>query len=1112
MLAALAILAVCSVYVLAQTPTPTPQLPGTAMGAANISTVNFINIAQSSSPIPTPTPTPTPPPGSSTTPVAFGVMPYATINLTPNPPIGQQSFTEQIPNEDGSGYTSVKVTFTPNLIAKKVTGGGVVLLEYDHSVSTMPCGYTWQNGAQNSLNGNTSWMDPSNGVSYYSGTLIADANDNGTVIGSIPILLPVTGIAQEFTNPYEDFSQPTYWPAGSRDPVQMSIPPGTVETENVTDTGQPYGFVETNPSSVTATSVTNAGTAFGNYTTGIVFSVNGFFGYLSYYYSDGSVFGVAWPSGFGTPQEALAPLGALFPSSLLFQAVSGRFELVSPSGLHVMTSVQNTVGGAYYYLLDDGPIAATLGPGGSFGGMNDGGRYLYGTGWADLSGPLQPIAGLQPSGSSQGAGTAMAINVNYDILGQKSGGAYALYTWTVTGPPTTSQPAGPGSYSENLLNLTAPTFTTPTGWQVVSLAASVSNSRMLVGQIQQVSDASGNTLPTSQQIVAPALFVPAALLVDANRDGVIDANDVGATSAAAPFTFWVNDGVDGFSTARGEPTVQEDLDPDPTTGAIPNYQQDSITCTRDLENFARLWLYTTGLNNAISSGHIIVGLEWHSNTGDAINGWGADDGAPAINIYAAAPKDGTAVNTGGADYLTDPNTAIDQASNEFQIMLGTVAKGEPFYFPTSELTSLTNTNPTAYFLFESAARGTGRLVMTFNTFSNGTYTKIGEGGWVYMNLKETQELYERWTVGDGPPLGRTTAGGGGAPSPTAQIKQLGLPAGATALQYSSTTVGLSVPSDPTGNDYILFVHGWNLAPWEKDAFAATMLKRLYWQGYKGKFGVFQWPTTYGNISLGSINSDFFNNTQKTPDYDDGEFTGWRSAQPLEKLLVQLNGQYGSNVFVLAHSMGNVVTGEALRIAGQQRLSLVKTYVATQAAVPGHCYDPTLSGTNLLLFGGINTLLTPNIYNSWMVPAQPAMGSSASFYNVNDFALSFWNLDEILKPDDRTRLGGYDYFYRSPDFTTVQDLFCKSIQITNVTQLHLGDANNVQDRYEIMAYSAQPRSKALGEAPNTAGFTSFVLQTPGFWPEDTLYQWNGAYSAHPWHSAEFLFTNADQQNY
>jgi hypothetical protein len=310
---------------------------------------------------------------------------------------------------------------------------------------------------------------------------------------------------------------------------------------------------------------------------------------------------------------------------------------------------------------------------------------------------------------------------------------------------------------------------------------------------------------------------------------------------------------------------------------------------------------------------------------------------------------------------------------------------------------------------------------------------------------------------------------------------------------------LSVPSDPNGNKYILFVHGWNLPPWEKDAFAETALKRLYWQSYKGKFGTFQWPTTYYETAA----------ALPVTCYDDGEFTAWQSAVPLEQLLVALHGGYGSNVYVLAHSMGNVVTGEALRLAGQNGVQLlVNTYVATQAAVPGACYDPLLDGEDPLptTWGSIKT---PNIYDGWLASGQSAVGARADFCNVNDFALTLlWEPDQETKPDS-------GYSYAGTDFSQIQDLFETGL----ANGLHLGNSANVQDRYQIMAYAAQPRSLALGAvldvSINAFGPTQSLPPSAtqaGVWPTDTFNEPNGLYSSHVWHSAEFLFTNADQQNY
>src|ERR1035438_2469425 len=70
---------------------------------------------------------------------------------------------------------------------------------------------------------------------------------------------------------------------------------------------------------------------------------------------------------------------------------------------------------------------------------------------------------------------------------------------------------------------------------------------------------------------------------------------------------WINDGIDGYCTLPGETSVQDDLD----VGS-PNSGEQMVTCSRDLENFARLWVYIGGLQTALTSGNIQVGLQWQS--------------------------------------------------------------------------------------------------------------------------------------------------------------------------------------------------------------------------------------------------------------------------------------------------------------------------------------------------------------------------------------------------------------------------------------------------------------------------------------------------------------------
>ena len=82
----------------------------------------------------------------------------------------------------------------------------------------------------------------------------------------------------------------------------------------------------------------------------------------------------------------------------------------------------------------------------------------------------------------------------------------------------------------------------------------------------------------------------------------------------------------------------------------------------------------------------------------------------------------------------------------------------------------------------------------------------------------------------------------------------------------------------TNLDYILFVHGYNMPTWEKDRYAETAYKRLYWQGYQGRFGEYRWPT------------------HSTPVlFDSDEFASWESGTGLYHLLVALNSKYPGNV-------------------------------------------------------------------------------------------------------------------------------------------------------------------------------------------------------------------------
>jgi hypothetical protein len=530
------------------------------------------------------------------------------------------------------------------------------------------------------------------------------------------------------------------------------------------------------------------------------------------------------------------------------------------------------------------------------------------------------------------------------------------------------------------------------------------------------------------------------LAVDNNRDGNITFDAADATSTDRPYRFWVNNDYDGY-----DPGIGDYADLDPAGGSDANNL--AISCTRDLEDYTRLWVNTQGITRELLDGTFLLALEWKDVTDD-----------PKIQFFQAAEADG------GARYLVDSDTAQQQCANYGTHLIewahrNVLTKDNPYIFPSSFWTraGVSTNQPVAHLLFDAVSRGSGQLVISI--YKNDGVTKLAESQPLCLKLQDVKEMYERWTAGDG---------NGGPPATTA-TPSLRLPPGVmTPFQYNS--------SSPEENEYILFVHGWNLAPWERDAFAETAFKRLYWQGYKGRFGAFQWPTEYGFGSWKTVATD--------PDnYDNSEFNAWSSGAGLLGLLNRLNSSYPGNVYLMAHSMGNVAAGEALKLAGSNQV--VNTYIAMQAAVPAHCYDQIadLRTVRLLLDSG-----TPDRYANYPTNNGPCYfsgtagaGNYINFYNANDWALAadHWQLDQDLKPDRA-------FFYDGINFFAGTDMLSLP-----------------QDTYQIFAYCDEARCYALGAQSNVGG---------AFLPDQEIdlnvFPYNFG-SEHNGHSAQFNSDNMER---
>jgi hypothetical protein len=248
--------------------------------------------------------------------------------------------------------------------------------------------------------------------------------------------------------------------------------------------------------------------------------------------------------------------------------------------------------------------------------------------------------------------------------------------------------------------------------------------------------------------------------LDVNHDGMIDRTLGGPdnTSFSRPVRFWANNDYERNGVDLNVPGASD-------------YSDGRITATRDLEDFARMWV--SGLPSLHSSNGFTVALNWRGVSG-----------SPKIKIYPAAEADG------GIGYLTNAVTALSQLTIQVGQpspgqTLGEVAPGQPLEFPANYFAQFGR----KHFLFEGSGMGRGELVLTIR---QGTNTLVETS--VFLELLDVKQMYERWTVGEAPSMQPTNA-----PFLAADA----LPVGTAPFQYAYDA------RTDTNTSYVLHIHGWN---------------------------------------------------------------------------------------------------------------------------------------------------------------------------------------------------------------------------------------------------------------------------------------------------------------
>jgi hypothetical protein len=478
-----------------------------------------------------------------------------------------------------------------------------------------------------------------------------------------------------------------------------------------------------------------------------------------------------------------------------------------------------------------------------------------------------------------------------------------------------------------------------------------------------------------------------------------------------------------------------------------------------LEDFTRIWIDLSAFNLNINQGSLSLAARIES-----------ESGSPQVNLFKSVESDG------GRLYLKNDTTGYNQIQLTYGQELCRVYGPTSVSLPPRTIFPLP-ADMVVHLLFEGVREGDGKLVIEVWKASE----KLCDLPPVHLRLKKARDMYETWTVGD--------------------VEDAGVQWNVFPKTTYTQTTGQNLPAPvkPEEKDYIMLVHGWNMSPWEKEAFASTMFKRMWHQGYMGRFGAFRWPTFFG------LGTDAPRDLH-CAHFDGSEERAWNSAAPLHALTASLAETFKDSsgkslVRLYAHSMGNVVASEALRQMAEN--SKVHTYISAQAALSSHVWDNT---TPEMVF---YTPSTPNVYgfywqsgatsepHHWQSEGRPSYMNSAympastvyiNHYNPLDWALVYarWQLNQSLKPDVLYRYG----IMNPLDLSDLKKRFWKS---------PTRKLNFPNDRFEIFAYAAESRGYATGQQGATGGMfnTSKSVNL-----NDPMFQFG---SAHKGHSAQFRST-------
>ena len=457
---------------------------------------------------------------------------------------------------------------------------------------------------------------------------------------------------------------------------------------------------------------------------------------------------------------------------------------------------------------------------------------------------------------------------------------------------------------------------------------------------------------TNQQVVAVDdvwyNVADSGIGVDGNRDGLIDFSN----SYDRQLTFWFNNDREGYDSTN---FMVEGEDLATLRNGVSDSFDTRIRQRRDLEDFAPLKTKYDDLlfNNYMHYTGDYYDLPTLTN--------GDDEPVISVNLSIANP-DGSTTNLGPnklqlfqsyadtqystthvTDVLAAQKQVLDNYDNDGESKAYYKSIGNVIGTKTNYLEHMLQSENS--FLFEAIGAEYGNrvansnLTLIFETIVHyplgGRTSKTHE---IDLNLRDFQSFYTNYEIdyGQNSSLSEDLRHDldiryFDTPQPNFESKVLDAP-----------FLG--------GNEKVVLVHGFNVNDGSekfvggikepgygldtKASFAETAFKRLYWQGFRGEFISFDWPAL--------ISGDWGEN------YNASDFQAYRSGHALKDILLNEGNILDDNRFVrqttdpsinpvhlMAHSQGNIVAGEALRIFSHLELSLAEENIGNQNGIDFH---------------------------------------------------------------------------------------------------------------------------------------------------------------------------------